>query len=824
MALEPNTLISHYKILSKIGRGGMGEVYLAQDTKLNRKVAIKFLSDEFSRDSDKLNRFIQEAQAASALNHPNIVTIHEIGEWDDSRYIALEYIEGETLSMFLKKKLSFEKALDIATQIASALDAAHSAGIVHRDIKPDNVMIRPDGVVKILDFGIAKLTEKPEPEVDSEEKTAVQVNTSPGMIIGTANYMSPEQAKGKEIDSRTDIFSFGVVLYEMIAGHLPFSGDTPLETIGSILNKEPKPIENTDVPGELERIVSKSLRKDPDERYQTMKGLAADLKDLKRQMDFQDQLEKTVQPERSESATQVFEATTVSEEKRNTTSQIQNDSISIKRSSLGKIIAGMAAVLVLSAIGTGYWYIYGAADERIDSIAVLPFENRGGDADTEYLSDGLADSLIYRLSQLPNLQVSPTSSVMRYRGGETNVSRIAKELNVDAVMSGRLVQRGEDLSISVQLIDSRNERLIWAEQYDRKMSDLMATQREIATTIAQKLRLELVGNEAKGITKKYTDSNEAYQLYMRGRYYFAKRTKNDMLKSIEYFQNAIELDADFALAYARIAEAYNQLPAYPYLPPKDAFPKAKAAANRALEIDPSLSEAHVALANTFAVYEWKWKEAELEFKRAIELDPNNASAHFRFGQVYLSPLGRYDEAIAEMKRGLELEPLDLAFAAVLVEGYFFAGENDHALEQAKRVTKVEPNFVLGKIVLCEAYLGKEMYEEVISTCGGSSTDLRNNQHMLSFVAYAHAKLGRRDKAKEILTKFRELRRTEYADAFHMAVINVGLGDKDEAFADLEKAFADRSWFLHQVKATPLIEPLRDDPRYRDLLERMGFPK
>ncbi|NNE99345.1 MAG: protein kinase, partial [Pyrinomonadaceae bacterium] len=677
MKLEKGKTISHYKILSEIGKGGMGEVYLAEDTKLDRKVAIKFLSEEFRRDPDKLNRFVQEAKAASALNHPNIITIHEIDEADGAQYIALEYIEGETLTERLKNKLRFDEALNIATQIASALDAAHSAGIVHRDIKPDNVMIRKDGIVKILDFGIAKLLgglgdsvtgrrgdAKPTAAGEDDNtliaasprpQVPVSPKTTPGMIIGTANYMSPEQAKGKEVDSRTDIFSFGVLLYQMISGDLPFQGESPLEIIGSILKDEPKPIANLDKPPELVRLVSKCLRKEPDERYQTIKGLLADLKAFKREIEFQDNLERTVQPDRVELETKVFQATTAAEAQK-TNDQTKNESISIKRSILGKVFAGFAVMLVLSATGIGYWYYSSTTNEdQVDSIAVMPFENRSGDADTDYLSDGLADSLIYRLSQLPGLQVSPTSSVMRYKGEETNVGKIARELKVDAVMSGRLVQRGDDLSISVQLIDARNEKLIWAEQYNRKMSDLMATQREIATTIAQKLRLKLAGSDTKGITKKYTDSNEAYQLYMRGRYYFAKRTKDDMLKSIDYFQQAIRLDANFALAYARIAEAYNQLPAYPYLPPKEAFPKAKTAAERAREIDPTLSEAHAALANTRAVFEWDWTGAEREFRRAIELDPNNASAHFRFGQVYLGPLGRHDEAIAEMKRGLEIE-------------------------------------------------------------------------------------------------------------------------------------------------------------------------
>lgn len=489
----------------------------------------------------------------------------------------------------------------------------------------------------------------------------------------------------------------------------------------------------------------------------------------------------------------------------------------------GVVIALIAAVVVVAIIVAGYFYLR-KSNRAIESIAVLPFENRSGSSDTDYLSDGLADSLIYRLSQLPNLKVSPTSSVMRYKGKETDVTQLAKELEVDAVMSGRLVQRGDELSISVQLIDSRSKKLIWAEQYDRKMADLLATQREIATTITQKLQLKLAGTETKGITKKYTDSNEAYQLYLKGRFHFGKRTKEDVLKSIEYYRQAIKLDRNFALAYARIAEAYNQMPNYPYLSPNEAFPQAKTAALRALEIDPTLSEAHAALANTLTSYDLNWPEAERSFKRSIELDPNSAVAHYRYATEYLLAVGRHDEAIAEVKRALEIEPLDLNMQANLARVYLWGGHPDLALEQAKKAHDLEPSFGIGRLVLGFAYNGKAMYGDAIRL---SETWLQtdpDNQHMLLVGGYAYAKAGRRVKAEEVVRKFREIERSQYVGHGFIAAILGALGDKDKAFAELDKALAQRDSWIKWIKSDPMFDPLRDDPRFKTILKRMNLPE
>ncbi|MEP6922380.1 MAG: protein kinase [bacterium] len=837
MNITAGTHLGRYEIRSKIGEGGMGEVYLAQDTKLNRKVALKILPAELAFNPDRMRRFVQEAETAAALNHPNIATIHEIGESDGVNYIAMEFIDGVTLREKIhQEQTELRKLLRFLQHVAEGLAKAHAAGIVHRDLKPDNIMITRDGHVKILDFGLAKLIEQAPMSVGDSSEVATAVmpqHSTPGTIMGTVGYMSPEQAQGKtkEIDHRSDIFSFGCILFEAATGKKPFAGESVVKSLHMVIYEPAPPITelNPSAPPELQRIVRRCLAKDPDERYQSIKEVAIELKQLRREMEG---IDTTVTPSRSE-PTGASAADATGRESFRPITSTPSPSLSTRASSAEYFVSGikqhkLAAgvgllVLVAGLTALGLYLRRGKGDVAITSIAVMPFENRSGNSDTDYLSDGLADSLIYRLSQLPNLKVSPTSSVMRYKGKETDVAQIAKELEVDAVMLGRLVQRGDDLSISVQLIDSRTKKLIWAEQYDRKISDLLATQREIATAITQKLELKLAGTDAKGITKHYTNNNEAYQLYLKGRYYFAKRTKDGIERSIDYYQQAIALDPNFALAYARIAEAYNQMPSYPYASPKEAIPKAKAAAQQALQIDPTLAEAHTALANSLVVYDWNWAEAEREFKRAIELDPNSSAAHFRYGQLYLMPQGRFDEGIAEIKRGLDGEPLDINMGATLSWAYLVAGQDEKAFEQGKRVYELEPTHPIGRWNLGLVYIGKGMYAEAIALCEKSFQDDPTSQRMLWNAGYAYAKLGQRDKAVEIINKFRELSKTEYVTACRIGSIYGTLGEKDKGFEELQKAAEARDWDLYRLKVEPLFAPLREDPRFKEMLKRLNLP-
>jgi TolB-like protein/Flp pilus assembly protein TadD len=492
-----------------------------------------------------------------------------------------------------------------------------------------------------------------------------------------------------------------------------------------------------------------------------------------------------------------------------------------------RAVKPLIAALVVALIGAGGFLVYrytgSAANGQIDSIAVLPFENRSESADAEYLSDGLSESLIYRLSQLPDLKVSPTSSVMQYKGKGGNLAAIASELGVRAVMTGKLVQRGDNLTISIELIDVANNKLLWGEQYERRMADLLATQREIATAITQKLQLKLTGDE-KGITKKYTDNNEAYQLYLKGRYHFARRTKNDINKAISSYEQAIGLDPNFALAYARIAEAYNQMSNYPYASPREAFPKAKAAAERAIAIDPTLSEAHTAMGNTLTSFDWNWAEAEKSFRRALELDPNSATGHYRFATEYLMPLGRTKEAVAEVERALEIEPLDPNMVANLPRAFLYNGESERALEQSRKAYEADQNFVIARLLYGLTLNAAGKYSEAIEL---SEKQLENdpfNQHMLLVAGYAYGRSGNREKALAVVERFREISRTEYVIPSFVAAIYGAAGEKEMAFAELEKGVDVRDSWFKWGKVEPLFDTLRGDPRFGGLLRRMNLPE
>lgn len=485
------------------------------------------------------------------------------------------------------------------------------------------------------------------------------------------------------------------------------------------------------------------------------------------------------------------------------------------------LLAPLALAAIVLAGFAGYRYLGSASSEQITSIAVLPFQNRSDDPDTDYLSDGLAESLIFRLTQLPGLKVSPTSSVMRYKGKDTDVAKIASELGVDAVMTGRLLKRGDNLNITVELVDARNNKSLWGEQYERKMSDLLATQREIAAAIVQKLQLKLAGNDAKGITKKYTNNNEAYQLWLKARFHFAKRTKEDLFKSIEIFEEAVKLDPNFALAYVGIAESWTVIPSFPYASPAECIPKAKAAAAKALEIDPDLPEAHTVSAMIAATYEWDWARAEAGFKRALELDPNLAVTHYRYAWTFLSPIGRHDEAIAEMKIAMEKEPLYLIQGANYAGVLMYARRFDEAVDQAKKTYDLDPNFVGGKNWLCHTYDLKGMYAESLAI---SEKSLDSDMPFLADAGYAYAKTGQREKALAIIERWKEAEKRRYVANYWVAITYAAVGDKDGAFAELEKAYKNHDWFLQRLKVDPFMDPLRGDPRFAEILKRLKLPE
>ena len=834
-------MISHYRIVSKIGAGGMGEVYLAQDMRLDRKVALKILPADVASNRDRMERFIREAKSAAALSHPNIAQIFEIGEHDGTHFIAMEFVEGVTLREKIhRERTELRKLLRYLQHVAEGLAKAHSAGIVHRDLKPDNIMITHDGHAKVLDFGLAKLIEPQLADAnagdhDNVATAIMKQQSTPGVIMGTVGYMSPEQAQGqtKEIDQRSDIFSFGCILFEATTGKKPFEGDSIVKSLHSLIYEPAPQIKdlNPTAPADLQRIIRRCLAKDKEQRYQSIKEVAIELKELRRELESGADFDTTVPPPASSATALRTDAGSTIQ-----STVARSGSMPPTASSAEYLVSGIRkhkrsvgvtlAILLVVISGAGYWFFKyrGSAsggNEAINSIAVLPFQNKSDDADTDYLSDGLAESLIFRLSQIPGLKVSPTSSVMRYKGKDTDVAKTANELGVDAVMTGRLVKRGDNLNITVELVDIRNNKSLWGEQYERKMSDLLATQREIAAAITQKLQLKLAGNDTKGINKRYTDNNEAYQLYLKGRFYFARRTDEDIRRSIELFQQAIKLDPKFALAYVGVAESYNVMPSYPYMSPNEANPFAKAAVAKALEIDPDLPEAHTVAGMIAATYDWDWVKAEREFKRSLELDANLAITHYRYAWVYLSPLGRHDEAIAEMKRAMELEPLSLVQGANFAAVYLYARQFDKALDQARKTYDLDPNLVTSQNWMCHSLDVNGMYAESLAI---SEKAALSNRSLEAALGYAYAKGGRRQEAEAVLKQWKEIEKTKYVSNYWMAVVHVALGEKDAAFAELEKAYQAHDWFLQRLKVDPFMDSLRNDPRFADLVKRVGLPQ
>jgi eukaryotic-like serine/threonine-protein kinase len=824
--------LSHYRILDKLGAGGMGEVYLAEDTRLDRKVAIKFLPSNSTSDQQAKKRLIREAQAAAKLDHSNICSIYEVGEEDGRSFIVMQYVAGETLAERIHRKpLELRESLDIAVQVAGALVEAHSRGIVHRDIKPQNVMITGRGQVKVLDFGLAKIVQ----EKSLADSTAETENllTEPGMIVGTVPYMSPEQLRGETLDDRSDIFSFGAVLYEMVSGRQPFAAENAAATISIILTKEPPPLArySREVPGELERIISKALRKDREERYQTSKDLLIDLKSLFEEITFEAKLE-TSTPARSTGKSETV--TSDGDARLGTAPQpLMRTAVveTARTESSNSFIGGVRRhrwqfaalfILLIAFAGIGIYLALGHG-KAIDSLAVLPFVNVSGDPNTEYLADGITESLINNLSQLPNLTVMSRNSVFRYKGQEADAQVVGRDLKVQAVLTGHMVQRGDNLSISAELVDVRNNSHLWGEQYNRKLSDILAVQAELSREISEKLRLHLSGEQQKQLTRRYTDNTEAYQIYLKGRYYWNKRTPATIDKAIEYFQQAVEKDPGFALAFVGLADCYD-VPANP-LPPREKMPKAKAAAMRALQLDELLAEAHTSLARVLAVYDWDWAGAEKEFKRAIELNPRYAVAHQWYGG-YFEATGRHDESIAERKRAQELDPLSLIMNFELGTAFYFARNYEQAIEQFQKTLELDPSFPPAYIFLPAVYEQTGMYNQAIAgfqkaiTLRGA-TSLGSSLPM-SGLGHVYAVSGRKREAQAVLDELKQLSRHEFVPADDIALIYAGLGEKDQAFLWLEKAYEERAFRLSWLKVEPRWDSLRPDPRFADLMRRVGL--
>jgi serine/threonine protein kinase len=778
-----STFAGRYQIIEELGKGGMGKVYKAHDTKIKEKIAIKLIKPEIAKDKKTIERFSNELRFARKIRHKNICQMFDLGEDKGTHFITMEFVPGQDLKGLIRQtgQLAVGTTINIAKQICDGLVEAHKLGVVHRDLKPSNIMIDREGNVRIMDFGIAR----------SLESKGI---TGAGMVIGTPEYMSPEQVEGRDVDQRSDVYSLGIILYEMVTGRAPFEGDTPFVVGMKHKSEMPQnPMElNTQISEDLNRVILRCMEKDKEKRYQSAEDVRAELDRLEQGLPTTDRVELKKKPLTSREITVQF--------------------------NLRKLLIPVLVVITIVIIGLIIWRPWTPKESAPipgdkPSIAVLPFYDLSPQKDQEYFCDGIAAELINRLTKINNLRVPAQASSFSFKDKNLDVQEIGEKLKVESILAGSLQKAENRVRITVELVKVSDGYPIWSEKYERDMEDIFALQDEISLSIIDNLRIELLGEEKAELVMRHTQNPEAYNLFLKGLYFWNKRTADDLRKSIDCFEQAVELDSDYALAYARLADSYGLLPFYTSVLPKEAFTKARSVVMKALDIDETLAEAHSALGFIRMYYDWDWEAAETEFKRAVQSKVSYVTAHHWYAE-YLSHMGRHEEAIAEISRAQEIDPLSVLINHMKAYVFFYAHQYERTIEQCLKTLDLDPNFALSHSVIGSAYLEKGMYDEAIAAIQKGGNE--------SYLGYAYALAGKRNEAMAILEKMKERWEREDILAHSIARICVGLGEEDLTLEWLEKAFERREPRLVQLKVDPRFDPLRSHPRFKALLKKMNL--